>query len=456
MSRDELIELDRYLKENLSKGFIRASTSSAASPVLFVKKPGGGLRFCVDYRGLNAITVKNRYPLPLISETLDRLSKAKIYTKLDIISAFNRIRIKEGQEYLTAFRTRHGLFEYLVLPFGLCNGPATFQSYINESLRGYLDEFCTAYLDDILIYSENELEHTEHVRKVLQRLAEFGLQVDVTKSSFYATEVKYLGLIISTEGIRMDPEKIRTITEWPEIKNLRDVQSFLGFANFYRRFIYNFSRIVMPLTRLTKKDVPWEWTSECQKAFDTLRTAFTSDVVLAHYDPEKRIVVETDASDYVSAGILSQYDDDEVLRPIAYFSRKHTPAECNYEIFDKELLAIVRAFENWRPELEGSAYPIDVVTDHKNLEYFTTTKLLSRRQARWAEFLSRFDFQIRYRPGKQGGKPDALTRRTADLPIEGDLTDPRNEIRNRPLLKLASLDLEKVDIESLTARLSLI
>ena len=144
----------------------------------------------------------------------------------------------------------------------------------------------------------------------------------------------------------MDPEKIRTITEWPEIKNLRDVQSFLGFANFYRRFIYNFSRIVMPLTRLTKKDVPWEWTSECQKAFDTLRTAFTSDVVLAHYDPEKRIVVETDASDYVSAGILSQYDDDEVLRPIAYFSRKHTPAECNYEIFDKELLAIVRAFEN--------------------------------------------------------------------------------------------------------------
>lgn len=454
MSRDELAELRRYLQENLSKGFIRASTSSAASPVLFVKKPGGGLRFCVDYRGLNAITVKNRYPLPLISETLDRLARAKIYTKLDIISAFNRIRIKEGQEHLTAFRTRHGLFEYLVMPFGLCNGPATFQSYINESLRGYLDEFCTAYLDDILIYSENKLDHAEHVRKVLRRLAEFGLQVDVTKSSFYATEVKYLGLIISTQGIRMDPEKVRTITEWPVIENLRDVQSFLGFANFYRRFIYNFSRIAMPLTRLTKKDVLWEWTPKCQKAFDTLRAAFTSDVILAHYDPEKRIVVETDASDYVSAGILSQYDKDDVLRPVAYFSRKHTPAECNYEIYDKELLAIIRAFENWRPELEGSAFPIDVVTDHKNLEYFTTTKLLSRRQARWSEFLSRFDFRIRYRPGKQGGKPDALTRRTADLPDEGDLSDPRNEIRNRPLLKLASIDLESILMEQLAIQLS--
>jgi hypothetical protein len=208
------------------------------------------------------------------------------------------------------------------------------------------------------------------------------------------------------------------------------------------------------LTRLTKKDTLWEWTQECQQAFDTLRAAFTSEIILTHYDPEKKIVVETDASDYVSAGILSQYDDEGVLQPIAYFSRKHTPAECNYEIYDKELMAIVRAFENWRPELEGSAHPIDVVTDHKNLEYFTTTKLLSRRQARWAEFLSRFDFQIRYRPGKQGGKPDALTRRTADLPIEGDLSDPRNEIRNRPLLKLASIDLEKVDIGKLTAKLS--
>ena len=182
--------------------------------------------------------------------------------------------------------------------------------------------------------------------------------------------------------------------------------------------------------------------------------AFTSELILIHFDPEKEIVVETDASDYVSAGILSQYDDNGILRPVAYFSRKHTPAECNYEIFDKELLAIVKAFENWRPELEGSAYPIDVVTDHKNLEYFTTTKLLSRRQARWAEFLSRFNFKIRYRPGKQGGKPDALTRRTADLPIEGDLTDPRNAFRNRPLLKLASIEVQNADIEDLTPQLS--
>jgi len=449
MSRNELQELDRYLKENLSKGFIRASKSEVASPVLFVKKPGGGLRFCVDYRGLNTITVKNRYPLPLISETLDRLSQAKIFTKLDIIAAFNKIRIKEGHEYLTAFRTRQGLFEYLVMPFGLCNGPATFQSYINEALQPYLDDFVTAYLDDILIYSDSELEHVVHVKRVLQRLREHGLQVDITKCNFHTTEVKYLGLIIGTDGVRMDPEKIRTITEWPPIQNVKDVQSFLGFANFYRRFIYNFSKIASPLTQLTKKDIAWNWTPECQRAFDTLRAAFTSSVVLAHYDPERKIVVETDASDYVSAGILSQYDDHGILRPVAYFSRKHTPAECNYEIYDKELMAVVRAFEHWRPELEGSVHPIDVVTDHKNLEYFTTTKLLSRRQARWAEFLSRFDFQIRYRPGKQGAKPDALTRRSRDLPIEGDMTDPRNEIRNRPLLKLARIEMDHVDLGKL-------
>ena len=382
MSRDEILELRRYLDENLSKGFIRASRSQAAAPVLFVKKPGGGLRFCVNYRGLNAITVKNRYPLPLISETLNRLSRAKIFTKLDIISAFNRLRIKEGDEALTAFRTRFGLFEYLVMPFGLCNGPASFQEYINNTLREHLDKFCTAYLDDILIYSDNELEHEVHVKLILRKLREAGLQADITKCEFHVTQVPYLGLIITTEGIKMDPSKIDTIVNWPTLINVKDVQSFLGFANFYRRFIYGYSRIANPLTRLTRKDVPFVWSQECQKAFNTLKEAFTSEIILRHYNPDHKIVVETDASDYVSGGILSQYDENEVLHPVAYFSKKHNPAECNYEIYDKELMAIVRAFEEWRPELEGSTYPVEVITDHKNLEYFMSTKQLSRRQAR--------------------------------------------------------------------------
>ena len=440
MSRDEALELRRYLDENLSKGFIRASRSEAAAPVLFAKKPGGGLRFCVNYRGLNAITVKNRYPLPLISETLNRLSRTKIFTKLDIIAAFNRLRIREGDEALTAFRTRFGLFEYLVMPFGLCNGPASFQSYINDTLREFLDDFCTAYLDDILIYSDCEAEHEIHVKRVLQKLREAGLQADVTKCAFHVTEVPYLGLIITTEGVKMDSAKVDTIVNWPGLVNLKDVQSFLGFANFYRRFIYGYSKLAAPLTQLTKKDVAFEWSPKCQVAFDALKRAFTSDVVLRHYNPDLKILVETDASDYVSGGILSQYDAQGVLHPIAYFSKKHSPAECNYEIYDKELMAIVRAFEEWRPELEGSTYPIDVITDHKNLEYFMSTKQLSRRQARWSEFLSRFNYHITYRPGKAGGKPDALNRRSGDLLKEGDTQDPRHLYQHQTVLRSHVLD----------------
>lgn len=212
MSEDELKVLRKFLKENLDKGFIRTSTSPAASPVLFAKKPGGGLRFCVDYRALNAITIKNRYPLPLIQETLSQLSTAKYYTKLDVISAFNRIRIAEGEEWMTAFNTRYGLFESLVMPFGLSNAPATFQARINEVLRPFLDIFCTAYIDDMLVYSNSLSEHRKHVDAVLQALMEAGLQLDIKKCEFEVQEVTYLGMIVSTSGVKMDPKKVECIT----------------------------------------------------------------------------------------------------------------------------------------------------------------------------------------------------------------------------------------------------
>lgn len=433
MSREELLVLKKELEDSLGKGFIRASTSPAASPVLFVRKPGGGLRFCVDYRALNSLTVKNRYPIPLIRETLDRLCKAKYYTKLDIIAAFNRLRIAKGDEWKTAFRTRYGLFEYLVMPFGLTNGPASFQHYINDALRDYLDIFCTAYLDDILIYSNSLKEHKEHVRQVLQRLRGFGLQADIAKCEFHAKEVKYLGLIVSTDGIRMDPEKISAVVEWPKPRNVKDVQSFLGFANFYRRFIKDFAKKALPLTELTRKDTPFLWNKECTRAFEELKTAFTSAPILQHFDPDKPSTIECDSSDYVNAGCLSQPDEHGVLHPIAFFSRRLTPTECNYDIYDKELMAIVRSFEEWRAELEGAGVPVEVISDHKNLQYFMTTKRLSRRQARWSEFLSRFDFKLTYRPGAQGGKPDALTRRSSDLP-QGD-EDDRHRHQHQTVLK---------------------
>ncbi|KAG0153766.1 hypothetical protein PDIDSM_2421 [Penicillium digitatum] len=361
--------LKDWIEDNLRKGFIRPSSSPAASPVLFVKKPGGGLRFCVDYRALNAITVKDRYPLPLTKETLNNLKGMKFFTKIDIISAFNNLRIAKGQEYLTAFRTRLGLFESLVMPFGLTGAPASFQRFINDTLREYLDCFCTAYLDDILIYSRTRAEHIEHVRKVLQRLREAGLFAKLSKCEFCVSETKFLGIIIGEDGIRMDPDKIETIVNWKTPTCLTDVQAFIGFGNFYRRFIRDFSKVIAPLVRLTKKDVRFEWTPVCQLSFEALKKAFTSAPVLKAFDWSKEIVLETDASDFVSAG-------------------------CNYEIYDKELLAIIRCFEEWRPELEGTPSPVKVITDHRNLEYFTTTKLLNRRQARWSEFLSRFNFKI--------------------------------------------------------------
>lgn len=437
MSRGELLVLREYLEENLGKGFIRASRSPAAAPVLFVRKPGGGLRFCVDYRALNAMTVKNRYPIPLIRETLDRLCRAKYYTKLDVIAAFNRLRIAEGDEWKTAFRTRYGLFEYLVMPFGLTNGPASFQHYINDALREYLDIFCTAYLDDILIYSNSLKEHKHHVRQVLQRLREFGLQADISKCEFHVQEVKYLGLIVSTEGIKMDPGKVAAVADWPQPRNVKDVQSFLGFANFYRRFIKDFAKKALSLTKLTRKGIPFLWDQNCNQAFEALRRAFTSAPILQHFDPDKPSTIESDSSDYVNAGCLSQPDDKGVLHPVAFFSRRLNPAECNYDIYDKELMAIVRAFEEWRSELEGAGVPVEVISDHKNLQYFMTTKRLNRRQARWSEFLSRFNFRLIYRPGAQGGKPDALTRRSSDQPQGED--DERQKPQRQTVLKLENL-----------------
>jgi len=438
MSEDELLVLRKFLQENLDKGFIRASTSPAASPVLFAKKPGGGLRFCVDYRALNAITIKNRYPLPLIQETLSQLSQAKYFTKLDVVAAFNRIRIKEGQEWMTAFNTRYGLFESMVMPFGLSNAPATFQARINEVLRPFLDRFCTAYIDDILIYSDDLASHRLHVKSVLQALEAAGLQLDVKKCEFETTEVKYLGMIISTTGVRMDPDKVDCLVNWEAPVNVKDVQAFLGFSNFYRRFIKGFSRIVRPLVALTRKLVKWNWTRSCQEAFDMLKNSFTSAPILRHFDPTKEVFVECDASDFVSSGILSQEDDEGVLHPVAFMSKKYDPAECNYEIYDKELLAIVRCFECWRPELQGAHHKITVITDHANLRYFMTTKQLSRRQVRWSEFLSQFQFAIKAVPGKENGKSDALTRRSQDLPQDDN--DDRIQYQQQSLLKTHNID----------------
>jgi hypothetical protein len=433
MSKGELLVLRKELTSLLDKGWIRTSNSPAAAPVLFAKKPGGGLRFCVDYRALNAITKKDRYPLPLIRETLNNLSKAKWFTKLDVSAAFHKIRIHAGDEWKTAFRTRFGLYEWLVTPFGMANAPSTFQRYINWVLRKYIDDFCTAYLDDVLIYTSGSLaEHRKQVNQVLQELGQAGLPLDIKKCEFEVKLTKYLGFIIEAgKGLRMDPEKVRAIKEWEAPRTVKGVRSFLGFANFYRRFIQDFSGLAAPLTRLTG-NVPFQWTEVEQKAFDTLKDIFITEPVLAQFDPEKRTVLETDASGYAIAGCLSQYDEQGILQPVAYFSRKMNVHECNYEVHDKELLAVVQCLQEWDAELR-SVEGFTTITDHKNLEYFTKPRMLNERQMRWSLLLGRYNIDIAYRPGKQNPRADALSRREQDMPQ--DAADDRIQHRYMQLLR---------------------
>jgi transposase InsO family protein len=419
LSQAELGVLRQYLQENLSKGFIRLSKSPAASPILFVPKKDGTLRLCIDYRGLNKITVKNRYPLPLMGEILDRVNGAAVFSKIDLKDAYYRIRIRPGDEWKTAFRTRYGHYEYLVMPFGLTNAPAAFQAYINQALRGLVDDFCIVYLDDILIFSKTEEEHAEHLRLVCERLRTAELYAKPSKCQFYQKEMEFLGFIINEQGVRMDPDRVRTISEWKEHPpgSYRDVQVFLGFCNFYRRFIQGYSHIARPLTSLMKGskegrktgDFDKEWGRAQQDAFLELLTAFERAPLLRHFDPELPIRLETDASKYAQSGILSQLFEG-LWHPIAFYSRQFKGPELNYGTPDQEMLAIVEAFKHWRHYLEGSKYPVEVLTDHQNLQAFMRQPKLNGRQARWCYYLTPYDFVIKWRSGSTN-PADAPSRR---------------------------------------------
>ncbi|EEB88864.1 hypothetical protein MPER_13114 [Moniliophthora perniciosa FA553] len=274
MSGTELKALKEYIDDMLGKGFIRPSNSPIGAPVLFAKKKDGSLRLCVDFRALNKLTIKDRYTIPLIGNLIDQLKNAKVYTKLDLRAGYYNVRIAEGEEWKTAFRTRYGSFEYLVMPMGLSNAPSVFQRFMNDIFHDMVDICVIVYLDDILIYSDNEEEHERHVKEVFRRLEKNDLHLKLKKCEFHTKEVEYLGVIVTPNGVRMDPSKVKVIRDWPVPTNLKELQAFLGFANFYRRFIDNYSGIVKPLTTLTSKNKSWEWTKERQSVFELLKEAF--------------------------------------------------------------------------------------------------------------------------------------------------------------------------------------
>ncbi len=399
------------VEEELAKGFIRPSISPASAGFFFIKKREGGLRPCIDYRALNDLTVKFRYPLPLVPAALEQLRTAKYFTKLDLRSAYNLIRIREGDEWKTAFSTTSGHYEYLVMPFGLVNSPSVFQAFINV-FRDMLNRWVIVYIDDILIYSDSYEDHVKQVRSVLQRLLAHQLYAKIEKCEFNQTSVSFLGYVISSGGVTMEDQKVQAVIDWPQPVTVKELQRFLGFANFYRRFIRNFSTVAAPMTAMLKKGRQHlKWTPAAIAAFQKLKERFTTAPILHHPDPEREFIVEVDASSTGIGAILSQrHGNPPKLYPCAFHSRKLTPTEQNYDLGNRELLAMKAAFEEWRHWLEGAKHPFTVLTDHRNLEYLRSAKRLNHRQARWALFFTRFDFSVTYRPGTQNTKADALSR----------------------------------------------
>jgi len=419
LSQKQLEALRKYLDDMLKQGKISPSKSPAGVPILFVRNPDGRLQLVVDYQGLNKVTVHNKYPIPLMTELRDQVRDAQIFTKRDLKDGFHLIRIRKGDEWKTAFRTHYGHYQYRVMPFGLVNAPATFQTMRKEILREFLHQGVVVYIDDILIYSETVEEHILLVRKVLQWLREYRMAISLEKSVFHVKKVDFLGYVVETDGVTMNEKKVESIKSWKAPVSVKDIQIFIRFANFYRRFIKTFSAICTLITNLLKGDPKkFSWGKEQQEAFEDLKRRFVSAPILCHFYPDLNTVVETDASDYALGCILSQFHGKRP-HPVAFHSRKLALAERNYDIHNKELLAIVVAFMEWRHYLEGTEKPVTVYTDHQNLQYFLTMKVWTHRQIRWAQRLCGFNFKIVYRPGTKGGKPDALSRQPEYRPEEG-------------------------------------
>ena len=404
MSPAELLELRKQLKELLDAGLIRPSRAPYGAPVLFQKKHDGSLRMCVDYRALNKATIKNKYPIPLAAELFDRLSKATYFIKLDLRSGYWQVRIAEGDEGKTTCVTRYGAYEFLVMSFGLTNAPTTFCNLMNDVLFENIDAFVVVYLDDIVVYSQSLQEHEKHLSLVFQRLRENRLFVKKEKCEFAQRQITFLGYKISEGLIKMDENKVRAIREWSEPSKLKELRSFLGLANYYRRFIKGYSKVVAPLTDPLKKDQVCQWNLECQAAFDELKGAISSEPVLRLPNLELPFEVQTDASDRALGGVLVQEG-----HPVAFESRKLNGAEQRYSTHEKEMTAVIHCLQQWRHYLLGSIFI--VVTDNVANTFFTSQKKLSAKQARWQEFLADFNFDWLHRLGKHNVVADTLSRK---------------------------------------------
>jgi hypothetical protein len=375
MSASELAELKKQLEDLLDKKFVRPSVSPWGAPVLLVKKKDGSMRLCIDYRQLNKVTIKNRYPLPRIDDLMDQLVGARVFSKIDLRSGYHQIKVKDEDIQKTAFRTRYGHYEYNVMPFGVTNAPGVFMEYMNRIFHAYLDLFVVVFIDDILIYSKSEEEHAEHLRVVLQVLKENKLYAKLSKCEFWLYEVSFLGHIISGNGIAVDPSKVDAVSHWETPKSVTEVRSFLGLAGYYRRFIEGFSKLALPLTQLTCKGRAFVWDVHCERSFNELKQRLTTAPVLVLPKADEPFVVYCDASKLGLGGVLMQNG-----KVVAYASRQLRIHERNYPTHDLELAAVVFVLKIWRHYLYGSRF--EVFSDHKSLKYSFDQKELNMRQRR--------------------------------------------------------------------------
>lgn len=423
-------EMERQIQTLLSDGLIEPSNSPWRAPVLMVQKkpdPDGTVnyRMCIDFRALNQATKIDRYPIPRIDDVLDSLGGNRLFTTLDLASGYWQIPVNESDRPKTSFSTGTGSYQWKVLPFGLCNAPSTFQRLMESILRpNGMHKFTRVYIDDIIIYSPNFTTHLKHLSKVLNRLIFHGLKCRGIKCKFAQTSVKYLGHIISGEGIRADPQKTAAVASFKPPQNLAQLRTYLGLTGYYRRFCPNYAQKAAPLYHLTKKDVPFEWTSDCQEAFDKLQAMLTSEPLLALPNFALPFAVQCDASTHAMGAILSQNDEHGIAHPIAYTSALFNTAQRNYTVTEKECLSIIHAITQFRVYLYGARFRI--LSDHRPLKWLLSSKSASARLSRWALKLQDYSIEgIEYIPGKENANADALSRYylvTADKLLRSDTT----------------------------------
>ncbi|GBG84873.1 hypothetical protein CBR_g39335 [Chara braunii] len=409
MSEEELTVLRAQLDDLLDKGWICPSSSPYGAPVLFVRKKNKDLRLCIDYRKLNAQTVKNAGPLPRIDDLLERLGDAKYFSKLDLKSGYHQISIRPNDRYKSAFKTRYGHFEWVVVPFRLTNAPTTFQATMTNEFRAMLDRFVLVYLDDILVYSRSLEDHLEHLRRVLETLRRAKYKANRDKCEFAQQELEYLGHFVTPEGISPLSDKIQAIQKWPDPRNVMDVRSFLGLAGYYQRFIKGYSKIAAHLTKLQCEDRPFDFGEDAWESFLALKAALLSAEVLCIYDPLLPTSVTTDASGYGIGAVLEQHDGVD-WHPVEYFSKKVPVVHSIDDARKKELLAFVHALKPWRHFLLGRSQ-FRWVTNNNPLVFYKTQDTVNNTIARWMAFIDQFDFFSGHIPGKSNRFADALSRR---------------------------------------------